>query len=66
MSDEANNIIISDPTVCDGEQYLEASLKLDEKARIASLLETLGVNVIEVGLPIAFDGKFKAIHHTDG
>jgi len=30
------------------------------------LLETLGVNVIEVGLPIAFDGKFKAIHHTDG
>jgi isopropylmalate/homocitrate/citramalate synthase len=56
LSDEANNIIIFDTTVCDGEQYLEASLKLDEKARITSLLETLGVNVIEAELPIAFDG----------
>jgi isopropylmalate/homocitrate/citramalate synthase len=41
-------------------------MNLDEKARIANLLETLGVNMIEAELLITFDGNYKAIHPTDG
>jgi len=45
----------------DGEQSPGASMNLDEKLRIAEMLEELGVDVIEAGFPIASNGDFEAV-----
>ena len=58
---EANRIIIFDTTLRDGEQSPGASMNLDEKLRIAEVLEELGVGVIEAGFPIASPGDFEAV-----
>ena len=57
-----NQIIIFDTTLRDGEQSPGASMNLDEKLRIALLLEEMGVDVIEAGFPIASDGDFEAVN----
>ena len=64
MSDskDANRVIIFDTTLRDGEQSPGASMNLDEKLRIAQVLEEMGVDVIEAGFPIASDGDFEAVH----
>jgi 2-isopropylmalate synthase len=59
---ESNRIIIFDTTLRDGEQSPGASMNLDEKMRIAEVLEDLGVDVIEAGFPIASPGDFEAVH----
>ena len=59
---ESNIIIIFDTTLRDGEQSPGASMNLDEKMRIAEVLEDLGVDVIEAGFPIASPGDFEAVH----
>lgn len=64
MSNSANNIIIFDTTLRDGEQSPGASMNLDEKIRIASVLEAMGVDVIEAGFPIASNGDFEAVHEV--
>ena len=55
---ESNRIIIFDTTLRDGEQSPGASMNLDEKLRIAQILEAMGVDIIEAGFPIASDGDF--------
>jgi len=57
-----NNVVIFDTTLRDGEQSPGASMNLDEKLRIASVLEGMGVDVIEAGFPIASDGDFQAVN----
>ncbi|MBT3237762.1 MAG: 2-isopropylmalate synthase [Rhodospirillaceae bacterium] len=57
-----NKIIIFDTTLRDGEQSPGASMNLDEKLRIASVLEEMGVDIIEAGFPIASDGDFEAVN----
>ncbi len=52
----SNRVVIFDTTLRDGEQSPGASMTLDEKLRIAEMLEELGVDVIEAGFPIASDG----------
>ncbi len=37
-------------------------MNLDEKLRIAEVLEGMGVDVIEAGFPIASDGDFEAVN----
>ncbi len=59
---DKNRIIIFDTTLRDGEQSPGASMNLDEKLRIAAVLEEMGVDVIEAGFPIASDGDFEAVH----
>lgn len=54
-------IAIFDTTLRDGEQSPGCSMYLDEKVELARQLETLGVDVIEAGFPIASDGDFKAV-----
>ena len=54
-------VIIFDTTLRDGEQSPGCSMNLPEKVRLAQQLETLGVNVIEAGFPIASDGDFAAV-----
>lgn len=56
-----DRIRIFDTTLRDGEQSPGCSMNLDEKVRLASQLEKLGVDVIEAGFPIASDGDFEAV-----
>src|SRR5947208_828240 len=58
---KSNRVIIFDTTLRDGEQSPGASMNLDEKIRIALLLEEMGVDVIEAGFPIASNGDFEAV-----
>lgn len=39
-------------------------MNLEEKLRIAEVLETMGVDVIEAGFPIASDGDFEAVREV--
>ncbi|MBK8175947.1 MAG: 2-isopropylmalate synthase [Rhodospirillales bacterium] len=59
---DPNRIIIFDTTLRDGEQSPGASMNLDEKLRIAQVLEEMGVDVIEAGFPISSRGDFEAVH----
>ena len=58
---DANRVIIFDTTLRDGEQSPGASMNLEEKLRIAHVLEEMGVDVIEAGFPIASNGDFEAV-----
>ncbi|MBI2236640.1 MAG: 2-isopropylmalate synthase [Magnetospirillum sp.] len=58
---DKNRVIIFDTTLRDGEQSPGASMNLEEKVRIASVLEEMGVDVIEAGFPIASNGDFEAV-----
>ena len=54
-------ITIFDTTLRDGEQSPGCSMYLDEKVELARQLESLGVDVIEAGFPIAAEGDFLAV-----
>ena len=54
-------VTIFDTTLRDGEQSPGCSMNLEEKVRLARQLETLGVDVIEAGFPIASEGDFAAV-----
>src|ERR1700676_4450312 len=57
----ANRDTIFDTTLRDGEQSPGASMNLDEKIKIALLLEEMGIDVIDAGFPIASNGDFEAV-----
>ena len=57
----ADRIIIFDTTLRDGEQSPGCSMNLAEKLRMAELLDTMGVDIIEAGFPIASKGDFEAV-----
>jgi len=59
---DSNRIVIFDTTLRDGEQSPGASMNLDEKMRIAQVLEAMGVDIIEAGFPIASEGDFEAVN----
>ena len=61
---ESNRVVIFDTTLRDGEQSPGASMNLDEKLRIAELLEEMGVDVIEAGFPVASNGDFEAVREV--
>jgi 2-isopropylmalate synthase len=58
----SDQVVIFDTTLRDGEQSPGASMNLEEKLRIASVLEGMGVDVIEAGFPIASVGDFEAVN----
>ena len=60
-STNPKKIKIFDTTLRDGEQSPGASMNLEEKLRIAEVLEEMGVDVIEAGFPIASNGDFEAV-----
>lgn len=61
---EASRVVIFDTTLRDGEQSPGASMNLEEKLRIAQMLERMGVDVIEAGFPIASNGDFEAVREV--
>jgi 2-isopropylmalate synthase len=52
---------IFDTTLRDGEQSPGCSMDLKEKVTLARKLQSLGVDIIEAGFPIASDGDFEAV-----
>lgn len=59
---ESDRVVIFDTTLRDGEQSPGASMNLEEKLRIAELLEAMSIDVIEAGFPIASNGDFEAVN----
>jgi 2-isopropylmalate synthase len=57
-------IIIFDTTLRDGEQSPGCSMNLEEKLRMAEMLDRMGVDVIEAGFPIASKGDFEAVQRV--
>lgn len=57
-----NRIQIFDTTLRDGEQVPGCQLNTDEKIEVALALETLGVDVMEVGFPISSPGDFISVN----
>ena len=61
MTTEKNRVFIFYTTLRDGEQSPGATMSHDEKLEIASLLDEMGVDIIEAGFPIASEGDFAAV-----
>lgn len=56
-----DRVLIFDTTLRDGEQSPGATMTHDEKLEIATLLDEMGVDIIEAGFPIASEGDFAAV-----
>ena len=57
----SERVRIFDTTLRDGEQSPGCSMDLKEKVSLARKLQSLGVDIIEAGFPIASDGDFEAV-----
>jgi 2-isopropylmalate synthase len=58
---DQDRVVIFDTTLRDGEQCPGATMTHDEKLEVAELLDTMGVDIIEAGFPIASEGDFAAV-----
>jgi 2-isopropylmalate synthase len=56
-----DKVYIFDTTLRDGEQSPGATMNLEEKLRIAEVLDSMGVDIIEAGFAIASEGDFEAV-----
>jgi 2-isopropylmalate synthase len=56
-----DKVIIFDTTLRDGEQAAGATLNIQEKLEIAKQLESLGVDVIEAGMPVNSRTELEAV-----
>jgi 2-isopropylmalate synthase len=56
-----DHVLIFDTTLRDGEQSPGATMTHLEKLEIATLLDEMGVDIIEAGFPIASEGDFEAV-----
>ena len=56
-----DRVRIFDTTLRDGEQSPGASMNLEEKLEIATLLDEMGADIIEAGFPVASNGDFEAV-----
>src|SRR5258708_15275829 len=56
-----DTVRIFDTTLRDGEQSPGSTLTLAEKVEVARHLESMGVDIIEAGFPIASDGDFESV-----
>ncbi len=57
----AQSVAIFDTTLRDGEQSPGASMTFEEKLQVASLLDAMGVDIIEAGFPVTSVGDFEAV-----
>jgi 2-isopropylmalate synthase len=58
---DKDRVVIFDTTLRDGEQCPGATMTHEEKLEVAELLDTMGVDIIEAGFPIASIGDFEAV-----
>lgn len=61
MSDK---VFIFDTTLRDGEQVPGCKLNVEQKLKVASALDNLGVDIIEAGFPVSSPGDFKAVEEV--
>src|SRR5256886_2173779 len=59
---EQDHVVIYDTTMHNGEQSPGATMTHEEKLEVAEVLDTMGVDIIEAGFPVASDGDFQAVH----
>ena len=59
---ENTGVVIFDTTLRDGEQCPGARLTPRGRSKLPELLDTMGVDIIEAGFPIASDGDFDAVN----
>ncbi|HUI16325.1 MAG TPA: 2-isopropylmalate synthase [Alphaproteobacteria bacterium] len=64
MTSSSHRVVVFDTTLRDGEQSPGCSMNLEEKLRVALLLEEMQVDVIEAGFPIASNGDFEAVREV--
>jgi 2-isopropylmalate synthase len=57
-------LIVFDTTLRDGEQAPGFSMRIDEKLRMARQLESLGVDIVEAGFPMASDSDAEAVRRV--
>jgi 2-isopropylmalate synthase len=57
----ADRVWIFDTTLRDGEQSPGYSMNLDEKLKMAEMLDGMGVDIIEAGFPAASKGDFESV-----
>ena len=57
----ADRVLIFDTTLRDGEQSPGAAMTLEDKLKVAALLDEMGVDIIEAGFPISSNGDFEAV-----
>ncbi|MFP4386469.1 MAG: 2-isopropylmalate synthase [Alphaproteobacteria bacterium] len=62
VKQDLNRVIIFDTTLRDGEQSPGCAMNLEQKLKMAQMLDELGVDVIEAGFPIASPGDFEAVN----
>ncbi|MGH1404093.1 MAG: 2-isopropylmalate synthase [Alphaproteobacteria bacterium] len=62
VKNDPNRVIIFDTTLRDGEQSPGCAMNLEQKLKMASILDELGVDVIEAGFPVASPGDFEAVN----
>jgi 2-isopropylmalate synthase len=60
----SDRLVIFDTTLRDGEQAPGFSMRIDEKIRMAHQLESLGVDIIEAGFPIASEDDAEAVRRV--
>ncbi len=60
----ADQLIVFDTTLRDGEQAPGFSMRIDEKLKLARQLAALGVDIIEAGFPIASDADAEAVRRV--
>jgi 2-isopropylmalate synthase len=56
-----DRVLIFDTTLRDGEQCPGATMSFEDKLEVASLLDQMGVDIIEAGFPVASQGDFEAV-----
>jgi len=61
-----DRVYIFDTTLRDGEQAPGNSMTIEEKVRIATMLDKMGVDIIEAGFPAASQGDFEAVQAISG
>src|SRR3569833_746762 len=59
---DKESVVIFDTALRDGEQCHGATMTHEEKIEVAELLDTMGVDIIEAGFPIASEGDFAAVY----
>ncbi|MFV0296308.1 MAG: 2-isopropylmalate synthase, partial [Hyphomicrobiaceae bacterium] len=59
--DPKDRVLIFDTTLRDGEQSPGAAMTLEDKLRVAAVLDEMGVDIIEAGFPISSNGDFEAV-----
>ena len=62
VKNDPNRVIIFDTTLRDGEQSPGCAMNLEQKLKMAAVLDALGVDVIEAGFPVASEGDFEAVN----